>query len=302
MRAAQKTVGALAIAAASLAAPAHAYVQSSTESGHKTQWATASIEIQIYHRDAPPFLTPEVVKSVVRASADSWSNPQIACTDLRFTIVEVDEAQAPAKRDDANRIGFRTTEWRKWPCDPTKEKCALYDPAAIALTTVTSNKNSGEILDADMEINAVHNKFADVEADGSKHASVSELHDLQNTITHELGHLVGIDHNCYGRIPARGIPKDDKGQEAPACDTAGPEIREATMFSQAQRKETGKRTLAQDDRNAACGVYPVGYQSPFLPKDISGTGGCAYGRHPAPSAAGAMLLLGLALLLARRRL
>lgn len=302
MRAAKAVVVGFALAALAAPPAARAYVQSTTEAGKKTQWASSTIEVRVYHRDPPPFLTPELVKAATRASADAWSTPQVSCTDLRFVIVEVDEAQAPTKRDDANRITFRTMEWRKWPCDETREKCALYDPNAIALTTVTSNKNTGEILDADMEINAVNHKFADVEADGSKHMSVASLHDLQNTITHELGHLIGIDHNCYGRIPARGKPTDEKGQEVPSCDNVGPDVADATMFARAQAKEIGKRTLAQDDRNAVCGVYPVGYQSPFLPEDISGAGGCAYGRHASPHAAAAMLLLGLALLLARRRL
>jgi hypothetical protein len=101
------------------------------------------------------------------------------------------------------------------------------------------------------------------------------LFDLQNTLTHEFGHLIGLDHNCTDAA-TRGIPVDHLGQLAPACARASAEQRAATMFNQAGSGDIGKRDLAPDDIQAVCDVYPAGQGVVNLndpgPTD---SGGCA---------------------------
>jgi hypothetical protein len=281
------------------AAPAHAYVRSVTQTGAATSWGDPHVDIEIYTGDPPQYLTADNFRQAVLQASQVWSKPTLACTDVNFTLFEVAEAFAPADFDHHNRIGFRRgtlpTDWRKIPCVVTpKQSCAPYPTGAIAITTVTSNSNTGEILDADMEINAVNQKFADLGDAGTAHPELMHVHDLQNTLTHELGHLLGFDHNCYD--PAanlRGAPLDNNGMPAPRCTTAPPEIMAATMFNQAFEREVTKRSLAADDIAAVCEVYPVGYVSPF-PDDKDDKGGCSFaGAQRRPPVALGLFVLGL---------
>ena len=59
--------------------------------------------------------------------------------------------------------------------------------------------------------------------------------DLRNSITHEVGHLIGLDH-----------PPNT------------PRNAESTMFASAPACETKKRSLAQDDIDGICMIYPSG--------------------------------------------
>jgi MYXO-CTERM domain-containing protein len=104
---------------------------------------------------------------------------------------------------------------------------------ALAITTVTFDANSGRLLDADIEVNDVAFDFTtcDPEAPG---CTVS--FDLENTLTHELGHVLGLDH-----------PPND-----------APGAFEATMFASASRGDVEKRSLADDDIAGLCTLYPAG--------------------------------------------
>jgi MYXO-CTERM domain-containing protein len=85
--------------------------------------------------------------------------------------------------------------------------------------------------------------------------------DLQNTITHEVGHVIGLAHS-----PVAG----------------------ATMSATTAPREITKRDLAADDVAAVCAVYP------------HGSGGCGCGSAEA-AGAGSLVLAALALRRPRRR-
>jgi hypothetical protein len=287
------------------AAPAGAYVRTTTEMGHAMRWPNPpQIGIDLYSQDPPPYLSHHVLVTAVRAAAATWSRPTLECTDLELSIRDVDEQNAPVAYDSANRITFRKVAWRKDPCDPAMETCGLYDSRAIALTSVFARKSDGRILDSDMELNAVNFVWADVIADGHNIADGDrQLHDLQNVVTHELGHLIGLDHNCYdpGANP-RGRPNDHEGNPVPNCDGAAPSIRGATMYNSASKRDVSKRDLTPDDMQAACDVYPTGSALGDSPG-----GGCAVGRssQPGRGSGGGLpviaVLAGVGLGLRRRR-
>ncbi|HEY0709822.1 MAG TPA: hypothetical protein VGG33_23615 [Polyangia bacterium] len=285
----------VALASAGSVRTANAYVQSRTMDGWPTVWRKHNLDIQFYAKDPPDFLERASMLRMVRASAAAWSYPANSCTDLSLNVVEVNESFAPATYDSTNRIGFRRPEWRKDPCDPDKEMCGDYPGNAIAITTVTSNKRTGEILDADIEFNAVSQKFGDIVVDGPRpRGTLMTVQDLQNTLTHELGHFIGLDHNCFEPAPGFVAPKDQFQREAPHCSTASASIAEATMFNSALPGETKKRDLADDDLEAICDIYQ--------PID---DGGCAFtgGQRRAGPTSG-LLVLGLlisATALRRRR-
>jgi hypothetical protein len=293
----------LALAAGALmlaAGPAWGYVRTRTTETNKAMWwPRADLSALLYTANPPSFLDQAQTIAAVQAAAATWSTPQISCTSLSLTVNAVDAAEAPVGYDGTNRITFRRGEWRKMPCDPAKENCAPYDARALAITSVFAQTKDGRILDADMELNGVYRKWGDVVADRNTFAqSGEEVHDLQNTVTHEFGHFIGLDHNCFDPAVSDRPPVDQTGSSVPLCREAPAAVRAATMYNTAQPTDTDKRDLSADDIQAVCDVYPVGY-APSLGGD---SGGCAVaGGAGTRGGAGALLGLLVMAALSRRR-
>ena len=99
-----------------------------------------------------------------------------------------------------------------------------YGGTIFALTVVTFDQCTGEIVDADIELDDVGHQFCD----GSCGPGAQ---DLSNTLTHEIGHLLGLDHSLAS---------------------------EATMDSSGPSGQTKKATLPGDDRQGVCAAYTGG--------------------------------------------
>src|SRR5690606_24022962 len=134
---------------------------------------------------------------------------------------------------------------------------------------------TGEILDVDMEINERQGPFAICPPEG---CPGMERVDLENVVTHELGHYFGLAHS------------------------ADPD---ATMYAFSVAGETIKRDLADDDIAGICEIYPPG--TPAGECDHQPVGGLVLHCHTncavsAPGAGGSplWLLAPAAVLLARR--
>jgi hypothetical protein len=130
------------------------------------------------------------------------------------------------------------------------------------------------------------------------------LQDFRNALTHELGHLIGLDHNCCVSCGLdRPWPVDEHGANAPECGSASPTEKEATMFNSACSGDVSKRSLAQDDIDAVCGLYPVD-KDPMECHPVDLHKGCAAGPGAAArerSAAGAIAIAAAVALGAGRR-
>lgn len=116
-------------------------------------------------------------------------------------------------------------------------------PNAIASTILTLDRNSHAVIDADIALNASSKLFA-VLADDSNPGGI--VHDIQNTLTHEMGHALGLAHS--------------------------PDVEEAVMYPTAPPGEVTKRQLSNDDIEALVKLYEV--------TDAS-TGGAAQDEEPA---------------------
>jgi hypothetical protein len=263
-------LAAVGAAAAVLAAsaPAAAFVRYLTDDNAPFFWDQESVPITAYINDfTQTSMTSDQVTNAVMQAAAQWSASTNSCTYLQLVAASSTAKTPLAVNDGHNSIIFRNSMWCHIAADG---KCDVsYDGSALAVTTDTANTKTGQIYDSDMEINLVIYQWADVVEDPNLVADM----DLQNALTHEMGHLIGLDHTCYDPLTSRnGVrPDDNTGTPIPDCSTADAEVQATTMFPSANAGDTGKRTLAPDDQNAVCTIYNVN-DPPPPPTDVNG--GC----------------------------
>lgn len=187
----------------------------------------------------------------VDAAFASWQAVSDTCSDFVFT-------RGDRATDVKVGRGTETTNaivWREESCrtavpqdDPCMAdgscantyKCWDHSDFTIALTTTTFSTKTGIIYDADIELNASPH----VDTTSFLFTTISSppcapgpdkvtcvASDIQNTLTHEIGHAVGFDH-----------------VEAPG----------STMEATAPPGETQKRIIDVGTSEGFCSTYPRG--------------------------------------------
>ena len=268
-----------------LATPSLAYVQTQIVGASGTpvlfHWNVISVPVTVYPNDMTT-MTADQVELASSEAAAAWSHDQVDCTYLSVQVSASFDPTHPAGSDHAHVLVFRS-QW----CDP--EQPALCQPEALAVTSVFAGKTSGIIQDADIEVNTENFIWGDL---ATQPANGEQ--DLQNALTHEMGHFIGLDHNCFAPgIGADGQPLvrqiDNTGMPVPDCANAPALVRQATMFNSADLGDLTKRTLEADDRLGVCDIYPVGH----LPDPTLGNdgGGCNCAVAPSHATAWPLLLL-----------
>ena len=117
------------------------------------------------------------IDETVKRSLFAWSAP----TTLRFTLIESDLDSISPKGSRGDGISLLTTA-----TTPENMKLFPRQTASPAAVTRVFRDPFGSITEADI----VLNPFVRFSADGS-----FATFDLQDTITHEVGHLLGLDHS-----------------------------------------------------------------------------------------------------------
>src|SRR5262249_30268959 len=123
--------------------------------------------------------------------------------------------------------------------------CWDHGTTVVALTTSSYVVSSGEVLDADVEINAASATPTLVDSPPCNAGNISTscvANDVQNAVTPDLGHFHGLDHS----------PDPS-----------------STMFASEPLGETSKRVLDSGSKQFVCDVYPSGQAS----RDCSSSGG-----------------------------
>ncbi len=197
----------------------------------------------------------------ITSSFETWQAVSDSCSDFRFT---------GGPRQANVNVGKGTQDqnvlvWREKacpsdaPCQDTRTcantlHCWDHTPEGIiALTTVTYSTRTGIISDGDIEFNGSEFLFTTVSSPPCEkgHESVScSAYDVQNTATHEIGHLVGFDHvlNLNSTMAPRADVGDtqkriiDFGTQDGFCSTyprAQPPV-PCDQLAQIQRKLTAK--------------------------------------------------------------
>jgi hypothetical protein len=251
------------------AAPARGFVRTRTQKGKPFYWPTRGLGLELNPRPPEGFTTEEVL-SILRRSAAVWSAPALACTDLALSARVPTSAPEEAARDDRNVVVFRQ-DWCRRPTDPESATplCGSpYGTTVLALTTVFADVHTGRIVDGDVEINDEYFDWAVLEP-GAAASRDPRLHDIENVVTHELGHFLGLDHTCLVDGDLTPPLPDHRGVPQPRCYGAPAQVREATMFPSSTPGNLELRSLADDDVLGICSIYPEGQ---------GGGGGCAVGR------------------------
>ncbi len=181
-----------------------------TDCGVPLRWQRDCVGYAV-QEDASKEISLSVARKILTQSFKTWEaadcgagGPGIHAVDLG--TVECDQVEYAPRAGNANILIFRDEEWQENGYDK------------LALTTVNFDKETGEIWNADIEVNTHDYAFEQGKGGGD--------YDLVGVLTHEAGHFLGMAH------------------------TSDPE---ATMFSVYHDQMAD---LAEDDVIGICANYP----------------------------------------------
>lgn len=288
--------GALWIFAAvvALPAPAEAFTLARSPSGAHQRWSVADISwdldetglqqqgvanAEVEAAAAAAFATWEAVRCGLCHDSRGVACEPVACAEHALGVRFAFDGWRPPR---APGLGCAVREGGA-PCTGKPDGNQIlfvYDQAAwpvathvIALTLVAADKVTGQIADADVLVNTAHKSFC-VAPD-----CALGRYDVQNTLTHEVGHLLGLDHSAEA---------------------------DATMYGGAPPDEVSKRDLTADDVTGVCTAYRMAYAAQGCPPAVDeavctaapGRGAGAAGRRSLGSVA---VVAASALVVALRR-
>jgi hypothetical protein len=247
-----------ALSALLVSRSAGAYVRARTAANAPFFWPRPAARLEVTRPPAGFPIADGDFRDEVAGALAAWSYPAVDCTAVSLSLTPGFADDDTVAFDGHNRIIVRTGSWG---C-PYPDACTRsYSMWQVALTTVFSRSHpgapdDGEIVEADIEVNDVDWQWA-VIADPPLPAH-EELYDLRSALTHEVGHFIGLAHDCLqsGEVPRL----DDAGNLSPDCSSIpaseDAEIRGATMYYKMDPMDVSWRSLSDDDTRAACEMYP----------------------------------------------
>ena len=214
-------------------------------------WADRNFDYRV-DQDGSMQTPGETEFTAVDASFASWQAVSDTCSEFKFIRgARVAGGRVGRGTETENLIIFRETSCRDvvQPSDTclsdgscgNARRCWDHSDGTIGLTTVTYSTRTGVAIDADIELNASGFLFTTISSppcDPGREAITCVAYDVQNTLTHEIGHAVGFDH------------VDDPS---------------STMAPTAPTGETAKRVLDVGSASGFCQTYPRG--QPPVPCD-----------------------------------
>jgi len=193
-------------------------------------WRSACIGYSL-QRDGSHSLPFSAVAEAVDRSFDAWN--QVKCggggdLGIEFSNLGPVACRSPGYVERAANQNVVLFYDENWP----------YGVSTLALTTVSHNARTGEIFDADIEVNATASLLS------VSDSSAGSAYDLQSVITHEVGHFLGLAHSSDPN---------------------------ASMIEEYTKGTLTLRSLAADDSAGACAIYPNAQQR-SVDKSVSPSG------------------------------
>lgn len=188
--------------------------------GLPVYWGTNCLSVSVQADGAPKAgIDYAAARATVERAFAAWMN--VTCPGgghpsfrVEFTDpVMCSRAEFDDDKRNANIVVFRDDAW------PYAGK----SQDALGYTRVNFVERTGELWDADIEINAVGEPLAVGRAPKSNEA------DLDSIVTHEVGHFLGLNHSLNV---------------------------EATMVAGYQTGSMELRTPSADDISGICAIYP----------------------------------------------
>jgi len=186
-----------------------------SNAGRPAVWKNQSVAYE-FHNIPAPFRNP------IRASFDAWR----LISDVNISFSEVNLGGPGGPRQGRNFIRWIESGWGQLSFRPPTN--------ALAVTLSSFNSLTGEINYADIYFNAENFTWAVVQTEQDM-----RFIDVQNIATHEIGHMIGLDHSSVSFFET------------------DPDLFEATMFYASARGETSRRIPKSDDQKGARSLYPT---------------------------------------------
>jgi len=263
------------------------------QQGLPLYWANACVSYdlqqdasdQISYNDAANGLATAFSKWTSTDCLESTGRSGRVSIDVRdFGPVACDLVQYDQSGPNQHAIIFRDNEW---PYDDTSN--------TLALTTVTYNTETGEIFDADMEINT-HSQTLSISA-----VVPTGGYDFESIVTHETGHFLGMAHSDDERATmyAHYTPGEDVMRSLTADDVSGI----CTIYAPDGNREVAQAASATGVlMQEACDPTPRhGFTTQCMPASSSCSVSRGAGRSGSSGAGPLLGLMGVASLLRARR-
>lgn len=193
----------------------YGYEIEKTQTGAEMSWSSSNMPVGWYlHKDAAPDFDFNTTKSALLNSFNAWQD--VECSYLTFEYKGESNVTA-------NDVGIGDPDYKNVMIWVNESEWDSSWTDAFAVTVPVFYQQTGEIIDADILFSKAFKWSVDVNGEEGKA-------DLQSIATHEIGHLLGLDH---------------------------PNNSDATMYWSALEGEIHKRTLAADDIQGICYLYYV---------------------------------------------
>lgn len=207
----------------------HAF-QVISQQGNEVRWPKRKVSYALYKSGSDNFSNGfdgagnyVSAFAAVERSFDSWA--KVPGLGISFTN-EGNTSTYATGSDGRNSIVWVERGWQNMAFHPPK--------GALAVTISTFDFDAGEIVDSDIHFNGEYFDWAAVDSDRE-----ADKVDVQSIATHEIGHLLGLNHSSEN-------PSEHNHT-----------LREATMFYASNPGDVKQQRLYSDDIAGISHIYPA---------------------------------------------